>query len=82
MSNEVPTCPKCNGAMTEGRRIDFTDTARWPAMWVAEGDAQAVFSHTNKDVSGYFASVYRCDDCGYLEQYAIHEAPIGDGDDA
>ncbi|MBI1851769.1 MAG: hypothetical protein HYR85_15615 [Planctomycetes bacterium] len=75
-------CPKCDEAMEEGHFIDFTDTGRWPSMWVRVADAGAVWMHTNRNTKGFYASAFRCVACGFLEQYAIHKAPIGNGEHA
>ena len=61
MTRDKRVCPKCHGEMSLGHFIDFPGSGVWPSMWVAEADGEAVWANRNKDVKGYYASAFRCD---------------------
>lgn len=60
-------CPKCNGTMTRGAVRDDN-----PVQWgvVKEGSIFGVQTlHVVPPI--YMVDAYRCDECGYVELYAV-----------
>ncbi len=67
-----PRCPKCEGAMTEGFIIDLAHGAVRQATW-QKGPPVKSFLYGIKQVrqDQLAVATYRCDRCGYLENYAV-----------
>jgi hypothetical protein len=60
-------CPKCGGPMEAGYSRDYwTSNSYDPLTWSPAGEKQHLFSR-GKTIN---ISVYRCEKCGYLEEYA------------
>jgi predicted nucleic-acid-binding Zn-ribbon protein len=70
------TCIKCNGEMELGFLRDHVGGASVPGQWIAGAPEQG-WSGTAKirNKTRYEVEVFRCSECGYLEQYARIEMP-------
>lgn len=64
-------CPKCNGSMSQGFPIDSTHNAVRVAQW-AEGEPAYWFLRILRMKGRRRLPIesWRCDKCGYLEEYA------------
>jgi hypothetical protein len=65
------TCPKCQGAMTEGFLLDATYGANTVGQWV-DGIPQKSFWGGAKlrGKKKFEVQSWRCERCGFLENYA------------
>lgn len=63
-------CAKCGGSMTEGFTVDNTHGGRNASSW-AEGEPVPSF-WVGVKLPGKVVAIhsYRCNRCGYLENYA------------
>ena len=59
-------CPKCNGSMKEGELVDNARSVSTPQEW-AEKATSVLFVGKKR---GKKIVSYRCEKCGYLENYA------------
>lgn len=74
MSTGSLVCPKCNGQMIEGFVIDHPlGYSAYPAQWHPGRPQCNVFGGTEIEKDRLISiQSYRCEQCGYLEQYAKH----------
>lgn len=65
-------CPKCNGAMKKGFIIDHGDYDRAHVSTYQPGEPRrSIWTGIKKDKQEQLKIVtYRCNRCGYLENYA------------
>lgn len=66
-------CIKCGGAMEIGAIIDHTNGGKMQSRWV-EGEPIESFWRGGIQTDGkekYKVETYRCQNCGYLESYAV-----------
>lgn len=83
MSDLQKICPKCNGAMEEGYSIDSSYGATFPMFWFRGKPVPSIFVPSirvplkkapwyslNRQFDGLPVTIWRCRECGYLEQYA------------
>ena len=69
-------CAKCDGPMSLGFMLDFTDgnVHRDQALWVEGHRERAVWVGTRlKDKDVRAVNAYRCQKCGFLELYATEK---------
>jgi hypothetical protein len=78
MMDETHECPKCKGTMTKGFIVDRTGPlsaivqAFMQAQW-AEGEPKlGLFGVQVGGRRLYRITTYRCEKCGYLEDYAVN----------
>ena len=71
------TCPKCNGAMKQGRIMKFNEySARKQYLYVFAADDESgvdlskMFSGKPLTSSRKALVAYACDDCGFTEFYS------------
>lgn len=67
-------CARCSGEMKEGFVADYTYGSIRPSDWV-EGEPVKSFWVGTKisDKNQYKIKTFRCQNCGYLESYAVEE---------
>ena len=67
-----PSCPKCEGMMTEGYLLEQADSGVNAAVKFADGaPRKSVWLGLKvKPEETFLVTVFRCIDCGYLESYA------------
>ncbi|HEX8197373.1 MAG TPA: PF20097 family protein [Pyrinomonadaceae bacterium] len=66
-------CMKCGGAMEIGTIVDQTAGGKMQSRWL-EGEPKESFWAGGLQTDGkekYKVETYRCQNCGYLESYAI-----------
>ena len=66
---EPKTCPKCNGQMKPGALQQIGNYGNSPFVWAPEGEPSFPVkgaTSPRKDLT-----VFRCENCGYLEYYAL-----------
>ncbi len=73
MEDNQPTCPKCSGVMEQGWIKDampMMDVAHWH-----RGAPQRGLLGGVKSLAGisFPIAAFRCQECGFLEQYARRE---------
>ena len=65
---DAKTCPKCNGQMQPGALQQIGNYGNPPFVWAPEGEPSfPVKGATSPRKS---LTVFRCEQCGYLEYYA------------
>lgn len=67
MNEETKICPKCNGKMEKGIILDSTQFSSTKARWAKSVGIQ-LFGVGVKNAKTIIS--YRCENCGYLENYA------------
>jgi hypothetical protein len=72
---EERACIKCNGKMEIGFLRDHVGSATVPGQWIAGQPEQGWLGTKIRDKTRYAVDVFRCSECGYLEQYAQRELP-------
>ncbi len=69
-----PACAKCRSNMIEGFIADYTYGGILPSDWVEGAPVKSFWLGTKvSDKNQYKVKTYRCENCGYLESYAIEE---------
>lgn len=70
------TCPKCRGKMDPGFVLDRNRFEDRQGTWI-EGTLELnMWTGTAKSKKEQIpVTTYRCDNCGYLESYALPERP-------
>ena len=66
--SEPGNCPKCSGTMRVGSLKERTLFGPSPYQWVPSDDA--AFPVKGAPSNRQDISIYRCENCGYLEMYA------------
>jgi predicted nucleic-acid-binding Zn-ribbon protein len=70
------TCIKCNGKMERGfLRDHVANGGSVPGQWIAGVPEQGWRGAKIRNKTRYVVEVFRCSECGYLEQYARVELP-------
>jgi len=66
------SCPKCNGAMTEGFVVDVNQSgARTVSAWVEGAPEKSLWLGVKvRGKTKYDIQTWRCGRCGFLESYA------------
>jgi len=77
VSTDSPlACPRCRGPMDLGYLMDRGHSTPGVAQWVEGAPVRSVWTGLKvKDREMYPLTSYRCERCGYLEFYALPEAP-------
>jgi predicted nucleic-acid-binding Zn-ribbon protein len=75
---EAKTCPKCNGAMVQGRILKYNEyTARGQYMYVFAADEESgpdlskMFSGKPLSKSRKPLVAFSCENCGFVEFYGV-----------
>ena len=73
MSEETKLCPKCHHRMAEGFIADRGDSNMlYTSKWYGGIPNKSFWGGVKvAKKSGFQIRTYRCEDCGYLESYAI-----------
>jgi hypothetical protein len=66
---ESKTCPKCDGPMKIGTLQQVGNYGNSPFVWAPE--AESPFPVKGSSSPRKNLSVFRCENCGYLEYYAL-----------
>ena len=66
---ESKACPKCNGPMKPGSPQQVGNYGNSPFIWAPEGEPP--FPVKGDATPRMNLTVYRCENCGYLEYYAL-----------
>lgn len=73
---DAKICPKCNGAMTQGRIMRYNEYAtgsRYMYVFAADNesgpDLSSMFSNKSPSKSRKALVAYSCDECGFTEFY-------------
>jgi hypothetical protein len=69
------TCIKCNSKMEIGFLRDHAGRGSVPGQWIAGTPEQGWTGAKIRNKTRYAVDVFRCSECGYLEQYARVELP-------
>ena len=72
---EERACIKCSGKMQIGFLRDQVGSATVPGQWIAGPPEQGWLGTKIRDKTRYAVDVFRCSECGYLEQYARQQLP-------
>ena len=66
------TCPKCQGAMSEGFILDHNHSARAVGRWVEGAPEKSFWLGIRLRGKTQLPIVtWRCGSCGFLESYAV-----------
>ena len=75
---EAKVCPKCSGAMTQGRIMRFNEYAtgnRYMYVFAADNgsgpDLSSMFSNKSPSKFRKVLVAYSCDECGFTEFYGV-----------
>jgi hypothetical protein len=68
-------CSKCDGRMEIGFLRDHAGGGSVPAQWIAGMPEQGWRGAKIRKKTRYVVHVFRCSECGYLEQYARQQLP-------
>ena len=76
VSKNAMVCPKCQGAMSQGFVADFGEGNVKVARWVEGQPIPGFFWEVRPDKSVHRrkTTTFRCQNCGYLEWYAVGPA--------
>ena len=66
---EPKPCPKCSGPMRPGSLQQVGNYGNSPFVWAPEGEPPFPIKGTATPRKNL--TVFRCENCGYLETYAL-----------
>ena len=68
------TCPKCGGAMVEGFIVDQGYGVVHPGKWHPGAPVKSFWTGIKQRKKEQIdIAAYRCDRCGFLENYAVQQ---------
>lgn len=64
-------CPKCQASMIEGFLVDATDSYKKVGCWVGGAPEKSIWGGIKlRGKNRYSVQSWRCQRCGFLENYA------------